>query len=164
MGSNPEACLAYGYDLGTDDDPQIAERGEYGFKLDWLDNADGKDEDADIHPTFPDVAEDRLLASVGFAETDYRVAGYHDRRRAAQEALGVDIEFSGGHDVPGYILAAVESKRSVQWAETMALDLDAMRDPARLADWDAKLASAVAALGITPKQDQPRWLVFPFYG
>lgn len=31
-------------------------------------------------------------------------------------------------------------------------------------DWDAKLAHALAALGVTPKQGRPAWLLLAAYG
>ena len=45
-----------------------------------------------------------------------------------------------------------------------------MLDPAELTirpvaeGWDAKVVTALTALGITPTQDCPKWLVYPSYG
>lgn len=161
MGADPEARLAYGYNLGTAEDPAVAERGEYGgFTPIWL-NTDNEDNEG---AGFVELAEARLLASVGFTETDWQADGYYNRKKAAEAALGVEIQWSGTYEYPGYVLAITASNRSVEWSDVMVLDLNGMSDPANLADWDAKLAAAVAALGLTPKQDRPRWLVFPFYG
>lgn len=164
MGSNPSAHLAYGYDLGSEEDFKAAERGEYGSpKLPWYDTDDEDDEDDDSEPTgdFPELAERVLLESIGFTETDWSADGYFERERAAKARLGVEFTFSGG-DVPGWILIASGSEQSVDWAETILLN------PAELAmartDWDAKLAAALATLGITPTQDGPGWIVFPSYG
>jgi hypothetical protein len=67
MGMDPEAKLVYGYAFGGDEDSdgwQIEEAGEYGeWEPDWM----GDDDVAT-------AAEARLLASVGFTETDYKVA------------------------------------------------------------------------------------------
>lgn len=75
---------------------------------------------------------------------------------------GVDFDFPGHVDYPGLVLYAKGSARSVDWAQTMALD------PALLAasppEWDARLDAAAAVLGLTPASDGPRWLVFPSYG
>lgn len=160
MGMNVDATLVYGYDLGSMDDFKATERGEYGSPvLPWLSD----DEDAEDEQGFADAAETVLLASVGFDEEWTEDSdGFYARQRAAQERLGVDFEYSGSHDFAGYILHAVGSKRTASWAETITLD------PAEIAlprpDWDAKLTAALTALGITPTQTGPRWLVFPFYG
>ena len=161
MGMNVEATLAYGYDLGAIEDFKAAQRSEYGSpNLPWF-NEDTEDDDqvSDV----PDAGTKTLLASVGFTEEWSRdVPGFYDRQRAARERLGVDFDYSGSHDYPGFILYAKGSEQSVDWAEALALD------PAEIAasrpDWDAKLTAALAVLGITPTQDGPRWLVFPFYG
>lgn len=155
MGMSVDATLVYGYELGSMEDFKAAERGEYdGPNLPWL-----GDEDAD----FAEEAEKVLLASVGFTE-EWRAGsdGYFDRKRAAEAQIGVDFEFAGSHDYPGYVLHAKDSKQSVEWSEVLVLDpaeLSQARD-----EWDAKLSAALTALGITPTQTGPKWLVFPFYG
>lgn len=157
MGMNVEATLAYGYDLGSMEDFKATQRGEYGSpELPWFDE---EDEDTG----FPDAAEKVLLASVGFTEEwAPGLEGHFDRKRAAEAQVGVDFDYAGSHDYPGFILCATGSKQSVDWAETLTLD------PAELSlprpEWDVKLSAALTALGITPTQDGPRWLVFPFYG
>lgn len=156
MGSSAEANLAYGYDLGDDEDFKCAERGEYdGPEVPWLD-----DDDDD----FVEAAGKRLLESVGFTETDRRADGYYDRKRAAEAALGVEATRSGADGFHGWILIAAGSKRSVEWAETMTLDPGQMLVEPGTKGWDGKLAAALTALGLTPTQNGPRWLVFPFYG
>jgi hypothetical protein len=155
MGMDPEARLAYGYDLGTFEDFKATPRSEYGGpELPWLD-----EDSTDLAA----AAEPILLASVGFTE-EWTAGneGFFDRQCAAEEALGVDFDFAGTHDYPAFLLVAKGSQRSVEWADSMTLD------PAEIAtarpDWDVKLAAALTALGITPTQDGPKWLVFPFYG
>ncbi|WP_426513143.1 hypothetical protein ACPPVO_22455 [Dactylosporangium sp. McL0621] len=59
------------------------------------------------------------------------------------------------------MLIASGSEREACNADVLLLD------PAELAadrpDWDAALAAALDALGITPNQGGPAWLVFPSY-
>jgi hypothetical protein len=159
MGSSAEATLAYGYDLGTLEDFKAAQRSEYGSPdLPWFDEDAEDDEDTD----FGSAVEKVLLAAAGFTEEwSPGKDGYFDRKKAAEEGIGVRLAHSGSHEYPGFILFATGSKRSVEWSDTMALDLDTL---AETHDWDAKLSAALTALGITPTQDGPKWLVFPSYG
>ena len=137
MGSTPRAHLAYGYDLGYIEDFKAAERDEYGGpKLPWF----GDDEGSwDFGARLESVLED---------------AGVQ----------GVELEFSGGDDLPGWVLAASGSRRSVAWSEAMELEPAEMIPQSNRGLWNTKLADALAALGITPTQDGPKWLVFPSYG
>lgn len=184
MGSNLSAHLAYGYDLGSEEDFNAAERGEYGEpKLPWYGESDDDEQDDERgEEEFADAVERILLAEIGgFTETwSASNDGYYDRKRAAQARVGVEIEFSGGGGYPGWMLVATGSERSCDWSEAMTLNLDRMRvDPGSL-DWDAKLAAAIKVLGITPMREAddatglrhqrtkepvgPSWLVYPSYG
>jgi hypothetical protein len=135
MGSTPRAHLAYGYDLGYIEDFRASERDEYGGpKLPWFEGDSGSwDFGAQV-------------------EAELQNAGI----------LGVELEFSGGDELPGWVLVADDSKRSVAWSEAMVLNLTQMEHPP--GEWFDRLTAAVDALGITPTQDWPRWLVFPSYG
>jgi hypothetical protein len=155
MGSDPVAHLGYGYDLGGPEGWHVAGLDEYGgLQLDWL----GEDDD------FTEAAETRLLVASGFTETDWQADGYFDRKRAAEKALGVEFSRSGTWEYCGEILVASGSTSSVEWSETMPLDLDALRYEPHLPLWNEKLTAALSALGLTPTQDGPKWLVYPFYG
>jgi hypothetical protein len=137
MGSTARAELAYGYDLGSSEDFKAAERDEYGGpKLPWL----PVDEDGD--PDYEDLGE----------EFEKAIAGLD----------GVAIEYSGHADNPGLVLIARGSEQSVQWADVMVLDFAKLEHPP--IEWFDRLTAAIEALGITPTQDWPRWLVFPSYG
>jgi hypothetical protein len=156
------AHLAYGYDLGSGEDFKAAERGEYGDpKLPWLPT----DEDGDcVYSNFGEEVENRLLASVGFTEADWRADGHFERKRDAEKRVGVELDYSGHSDYSGWLLIAKESERSVEWAESMAVDLSELTNRPSYEGWDTKLADALAALGITPAQAGPKWLVYPSYG
>ncbi len=176
MGSSSRAHLAYGYDLGTEEDFRCAERGEYGSpKLPWLPGSDDEDdrdeeydeddETDDDETDFVTAVETLLLERVGgFTETNWHADGYFDRKRAADAVVGVEVAAAGGDDYPGWMLVAAGSERSVEWSEAMTLDLGAMATEPAAKGWDAKLTAALSALGLTPTQDGPRWLVFPSYG
>jgi hypothetical protein len=158
MSTSTDAILAYGYDLGGDDEWKIHEAGEYGElpTLDWYDPE--TDEDG-----FEEMAERRLLAEVaGFAETDWRAEGYHNRKREARARLGVEFDTYCSDECPMYLLAAHVT--TVHRGGIQVMDpADLARRPVEQG-WDAKLAAALAALGLTPVQDQPRWLLCSYWG
>lgn len=185
MGSDPEARLAYGYDLGNADQWFLAEaNGEYGeLDLPWW--PDDEDEDTDL-PSFETAVMNALYAAIPDpppADGDY------DREKAARAHWGVKVVSSGNleNDYVGNLLVAAGSdtdangrRRSVEWCETLPLDLDELAAAPAAGGWDAKLGAAVAALGITPVREAPdatgpirdrakvptgpRWLMYPLYG
>lgn len=89
MGMSSRARLVYGYALGGDEDSEgwlIEEASEYG---EWEPDWQGED-------GITEAAEARMLASVGFTETDWEVDGYFDRQREAKDRLGVKFVHHGG--------------------------------------------------------------------
>lgn len=163
MGMSADAHLAYGYDLGSGEDFKAVERNEYGSpKLPWL---PVDDEGFTDSSAFDDLIEGVLLASVGFTE-EWKGGDptYWDRKQEAEKRCGVELAYSGHADYAGWVLVAKNSERSVEWSEVMAVDLDELTNRPAYEGWDMRLADALTALGITPTQDGPRWLVFPSYG
>ncbi|GGN38984.1 hypothetical protein FHR83_006817 [Actinoplanes campanulatus] len=134
MGSTPRAHLAYGYDLGSPDDFKAAERTEDGS------------------PNLPGLAPYPSVWS--FLE-------HVDRQFPA---AGVVARTSGSEGSYGLVLIVDDSQRSVDWDEVMTLDLNEMDGRPSVADWNTDLAEALTALGVTPFQEGPCWLVFPSYG
>lgn len=117
----------------------------YGYDFGLLDDL------PDDPPWFSEYDPDRDLAEQAM-----------DQIKAAS-VTGVDFDFSGHADYPGYVLYAEGSRRSVEWAQTMALDPALIAAPQP--EWDARLNAALVVLdGLTPNRDGPRWLVFPSYG
>ncbi len=160
MGMNLDATLAYGYDLGTDEDPKFAEKDRYGQpELDWFDpEAEDEDEGA---KGFVEQLFNHLYAQIDNpepAEYDFQ----RQRQRVAEQHYGVKIAHSGSHEYPGYILIVPIIQESVNWSDTLALDPAVIGEPRP--EWDAKLTAVLKTLGITPTQDGPKWLVFPCYG
>jgi hypothetical protein len=145
MGSPVIANLAYGYDIGNIDESPI-------FEATWFD-----DVDPDTEPV------DQLYAALYAAIPDALPESNVDRRKdAAVEHFGVEIAYCGTDDYSGWVLIAVGSDREACNADTMALDVRELLEGPDL--WDGKLAAALTALGVTPTQDWPKWLVFPSYG
>jgi hypothetical protein len=156
MGSDPEARIGYGYDLGSGTTTwRIANAPEYGLpELPWL-----------VDDDFTESLGKHLLTTIGgFTETDFRAEGYFKREEAAKQRIGVRLDQSGTWDYPGHILVAINSRQAVEWADTLTLDLEFMLGAGRLAKWDGQLDAALSQLGLQPTQDRPRWLVYPFYG
>lgn len=157
MGRSLTAKLVYGYDLGgAEDEWKVREANEYGgLTLDWL------DEDTD------DVIGDmerRILAVVaGFTETwetSDDGKGFFRRKRAAEATLGVKFGSYGVSDYSAYLLSA--HSVDVRGAEVM--DLAALESHPDRPQWDAALTAAIQALGITPMQEKPGWLLCASYG
>jgi hypothetical protein len=152
MGMNTRAKLVYGYALGGDEDGwQVAEASEYGeWSPEWLGDDD-----------LITAAEQRLLESVGFTEADWEAEGYFDRKRAADQRLGVEFVPHGGEFS---CWSLVCHQITVEWGEAAQVDLAALMAAVGEGGWDAKLAAAVQALGATPKQGRPSWLLLAFWG
>ncbi|GCE02198.1 hypothetical protein [Embleya hyalina] len=156
MGVDTNAILAYGYDIGGGEPWRIREAtGANGeIELDWYDpDSDG----------FIELCRERLMAGVGItARRPPRDETGFERERAAREALGVEFETYCSDGQPMYLLAA--HAIIVARGDIKTIDLDALRAVPGREGWDAKLAAAVAALGITPTQDRPRWLLCSYWG
>jgi hypothetical protein len=159
MGTTIKAELSYGYRLQGDDGRWLVrevhpeDSDEWGLNLDWYE----ADEDED---NFDDEAEKRLLASVGFTETDYNVDGYFDRQRAAKSRLGVRLDRTG-YEAGDLMLVTTQYGAYLGEAEPI--------DPAVLAaetsgPADERLRNALAVLGLTPLQEQPAWLLTAYRG
>lgn len=152
MGRSLSAKLVYGYDLGGGEDEwKVREVDEYGGlpHLDWYDE-DSED--------FVGDAEKRLLAVVaGFTETWETATsdGFYEREKAAKARLGVEFDWYGLSDGSSHLLAA--HVVNVGWSGLVDVATLAVH-PDRLA-WNAALASAISALGITPTQDRPGWIL-----
>lgn len=159
MGMNLDAYLAYGYDLGTDEDPRFAETSEDGeITVPWF-NDDAEDAYGDSLG-FVEQLFNRLYTTIDNpppADSDCR------RQTIAEKHYGIEIEGSGGIEYPGHILIVKGSASSVKWSDAMVLDVAEMAARPTRDGWDSKLQAVIAALGVTPIQDGPKWLVFPSY-
>lgn len=158
MGQSTDALLVYGYHLGGGDGWEIEGLGKYGElpALDWYDPEDGDD--------FQEAVERRLLAQLaGFTETwDTGGEGFYERERAAKARLGVKIETHCSGSYPMYLLIAkgVTAYRG----DIEPIDFAELAAEVRDKGADEKLRAALEALGITPKQERPGWLLCSFWG
>lgn len=155
MGTSTDAILAYGYDLGAADNWNIHDLGEYGeLPVDWYDEDAGD---------FIAQAERRLLERIaGFTEQWAPNNNYWDRQRAAKARLGVEFDTYCSDSYPMHVLAA--KVITVARGDTELLDLPALTAEPAAHGWDAKLAAALQALGITPTQERPGWILCSYYG
>lgn len=150
MGTSTNALLMYGYELNTADGWNVREVDEDGYLTPaWA--ADDED--------FAAAAERVLLAANGFTESDRQADS--DLERAAKKRLGVEIAFHVHIDCPGHILAAKTITAHRGYPEQV--DFAALTEQAFVENWDGKLAAALAALGLTPKQDRPRWILASYW-
>lgn len=160
MGMHASAILAYGYNLGGEEEWALHDLGKYGAlpALDWY----NPDEDDDGEG-FAGAAERRLLAEIaGFTE-EYDPedgAGYFDRARAARNRLGVKLDTYCSGDYPQLLLAT--KTITVYQGSVQTLD------PAELAatppEWDTRLRAALDTLGLNPTQDAAQWLLCSYMG
>jgi hypothetical protein len=156
MGTSTDAVLAYGYDL-CGEPWKIREIGEYDEPvLDWYDEEDDSD--------FAAQAERRLLASIGFTETWETSTGdgYFKREEEAKARLGVTFETYCKDDYPLFILAA--HVITVSRGDSEILDLPALMNAPVEHGWDDNLRAACEALGITPTQETPAWVLVSYWG
>lgn len=162
MGTRTDAILAYGYDLGGDGEWKVREVDEYGGLMPgaggWVPDPEAE-EDYDL----TGLAERHLLDASGFTETyeDGR-EGYFGRESAAKEALGVEFETYCSDEYPMYVLAAkvlTADRGYVQDAASFILAAEEARP-----EMDRKLRTALGALGLTPLQEQPKWLLCSYWG
>jgi hypothetical protein len=165
MGQSTNAVLAYGYDLGGEEGEwKFAEydKDTYELRLSWFDDSNDTGED-DEAGGFIEQAEARLLAEVGgFTETDWQAEGYFARQREAEARVGVEFESYCSGDCPMYVLAA--HVITVHRGDSKLIDPAELLAQPETEGWDAKLAAAVEALGITPTQGKPGWVLVSYWG
>jgi hypothetical protein len=162
MGSSPSAFLAYGYDLGSSESWKLRETDEYGYldsaRIAWYD-------DSDDAPDFIQQAERRLLAVLaGFTEKwgDNPDGHYFDREEAAKAQVSVKFDTYSYHEYPKYVLAA----KVIEVGDDQALIVnptDLTPDLGEVLRWNSALSAALEALGITPEQETPSWLLCAYY-
>jgi hypothetical protein len=147
MGTSTNAILVYGYDLGSSED---------GWKVEPNEELEAEG----YYDT--ETAADALRASVGFTEQDWRADGYFERKNAADAKVGVALKRYCHSDFPMYVLAA--ETITVYRGDCKTLDFTALAGQVQAKGWDAKLARALEALGLTPLQKKPEWLLVSYWG
>lgn len=159
MGNDASGILAYGYSLGGGESEwKIAEVGEYGeWRPAWLSITD-----EDLEPDMIEEMTARLLASIGFTESDWSVDGFFTRKREAEARLGLEVITHCSGDYPNYALVA--HKIEAEWGDAKPIPIAELEDQRVRSDWDEKLRAALELLGITPKQERPEWLLLAYWG
>lgn len=162
MGSSPSAFLAYGYDLGGES-WKFSEIDEHGFidpqRVTWYDDSEDSDD-------FVTQAGRHLLAAIaGFTEKwgDNQDGGYHDRKEAAKALVGVKFDTYSYSEYPMHVLAA----KVIEVGDDQALIVNPQEltpDLGEVLKWNSALNAAIEALGITPEQENPSWLLCAYYG
>ncbi|MFJ4627118.1 hypothetical protein [Streptomyces sp. NPDC088847] len=132
MGQSTDALLVYGYNLGgPPEEWYVQETGSYGLlDVPWWDQEQDD-------PTFTEAAATRL-----------READVH----------GVTLHVHCTRDYPEYLLAAHAVKAHRGYPQTLDLD-DLLRSQLTSDGWQSQLSAALTALGLTPTQDAPGWLL-----
>lgn len=137
MTTNTDAILAYGYDLGGE---------EEGWKLKGLDkygelpDLDWYVQDEDDDEGFDERANDVLVGTVP----------------------GVTVEVYCSGSSPIFLLTA--KAITVRRGHCEVIDWRKLEDERVAKNWDLKLQSALGALGLVPKQSEPAWLLVSYYG
>jgi hypothetical protein len=137
MGVETDGILAFGYDLGSEDEGwKVREVDEYGGLVGtaWH---DPDDEDPDFEAKMADVLE----------------------RADVPGNVTVKTHCSDGS--PQFILAAkvITANRGTP----VPLDLSALDANAAEQCWGDQLEAAFDALGLTPTQPRPRWLLCSYW-
>lgn len=153
MGMNPSAEVVYGYALGSEDgDWKIAEydADRLSLNVEWYTRQ---------YLTFEDPSYGFCEYSKPFEEAL--------TERIAQKCLGLPVElmWHGHHEYDsGRALIVKDSELSVEWSQTLLLDLTSMREDAFVHEWDGFLTTALEALEIHPVQERAGWLLTASYG
>jgi len=140
MSQSTDATLAFGYDLGE----------AYDYEFDWYNEEEGD---------FASQAEDYLLAKiVRFTEKwgTYK-EGYWERKRQAEEKLGLTVDTHCSCDYPMYALVIPESIYQASRGNPIKIDhVDSNVIPY---GWHDRIVKGMEALGIEP-DGPPSWLLY----
>jgi len=87
---------------------------------------------------------------------------YFANRKAAEAAVGVDLECYCSSEFPMFLVAAKTirvGRGGVKTIDWQALERERVEQ-----DWDGKLTRALSVLDLTPVQPEPRWLLVSYWG
>jgi hypothetical protein len=176
MSSSIEARLAYGVNLGGDEDGwNFAEVGEYGGMTDeWL-VAHGADEDSYGTETVVNTLKDAILRAGGFSEPepDYQLPNgetnqewlrWLERRAEAEKLSGVEVDWCGdmGTGFSAHVLVITSTKHEASWTETSTFEPSNWHDVHP--DFDAKLGAVLQLAGLSLHDVKPGWILYAYYG
>lgn len=162
MGRSTNGILAYGYDLGGPEEWKVREWDDdsYTLNVPWAPReGDEGDNDADEDEDEESSWEGRLTGQIVRAwnvqhGTSYKPGDWSDGEDVLKLA-GIELETYCSDSYPMYVLCAADPLTAyrgdaVDTTEKLAADR---------AQWDEQLSWALQALGLTPKQEKPAWLL-----
>lgn len=150
MSIDPKGILAYGYDLGGQDEGWEIENVDSGFTID--------------EEVLQEILLDKLI---GFNEKyplhSSRVKDrqeYNERRKAAEEKLGIELVRYGSYDYPSWILAT----KVFRAPDYGSMIIPRIKNSRFFVESHVKLNTALDALDFKPNQAEPSWILASFYG
>lgn len=161
MGRYLSTSIVYGYDLGGREDGwTFTDYDEENWRYNWpqwMELDQGEDDDPEDPIT---RMGDRLTEVIGgfedsgdWCSPDPAVSkAYYDRKHAAEKAHGIKFDMYGVSEWSGWVMGIIVSESHDALSEVNA---GFLTDDLPWAEYDAKLAKALEALEITPK-DQPQ--------
>jgi hypothetical protein len=151
-----EPVLMYGYQLSTGTTIHLAEVDARGaLDLPWLERAPHGGPAESIRGAFIGRLYGAIPATGDPSRTDWYV-----KREAVRIHHGVEIAENGW--VPQWgprSCALIAAAATAPGGYAQSVDLAELAARPAAAGLDGKLAAAVKILGITPNQDQPKWLL-----
>lgn len=170
MGRCATAKLMYGYHLWNENEWAIeaVTDGKYGAlqpaTFPWLTAEQVADWESLYHGgELEELFEERLLAELaGFTETDWRVDGYHQRKREAEERVGVRFVHHG-YEYQSVALAIGEPIEA-DWGDAKPINPVTLLSVADSLVLNRRLEAALATLALKPTQQRAQWLLTAHYG
>ena len=194
MGSSMRAHLAYGVNVGGEEDPKVGPKDESGWLTDEWERAhrvgawdpDGPDGDEDGRDLGV-VLEEAITIASGFTlpEPSFMLPGHassaddwrvhvnpeHDvwstHKRDALEAFGVSLDTSGRDGSVGYLLVITSTLTTVEWNEAHDVNPRVLEGLARDRgeSWNSRLCKVLAAAGLHLEDgNAPGWIMYASYG
>lgn len=170
MGRCATAKLLYGYHLWDENEWafETVTEGEWGHMAaatsPWLTDEQAENWESLYHGgDLEELFETRLLAELaGFTETDWRVDGYHQRRREAEERIGVRFVHHG-YEYRSVALVVGETI-DADWGDVKVIDPEKLLATTNSLVLNRRLDAALATLALKPRQQRAEWLLTAHYG
>lgn len=154
MSDSASGILAYGYDLGGDNDWKLEGASEYGeYNFPWL------VEDYSWQESAERILLSKIVKFDEKWEDVWRTSAqdwFHKRLADAMKKLRVEIVRYGTYNDDRYILAT--KAFTADDYDCMVVELATDHAAAGILD------VALAALDIVPTQQEPKWILASFYG
>lgn len=152
MSQSTNGLLVYGYDLGSEEKWKVREWDdeEYVLNVPWIDS------DAEEVTDWGEALARQVVTAWNAARgTTYNPGKWSDQEDVLKLA-GIEFETYCSDSYPMYVLCAAEASETAYRGK--CIDVTGKIAASRPA-WDEQLAWALAALGMTPLQGKPAWLL-----